>query len=250
MAAEVATFGADAKFQFPQLDKYPRVDVYDAAIEAVTEDEMVELGQSLIDRVRQHTPEVVCGASVSASTFSVEILNSRGGRAAYRKSVFSIGIEGVLIRGTDMLFVGDADSSCRPLDDASHVATTTIEQLERARETATAPVGHLPVVFTPLGVASALIAPLAMAVNGKTVLQGASPLGNRKGELVFDSMLSIHDDATLDYRPGSRSCDDEGIPCLRPPDRCPGGHAEHGQRVARPFDPAQPVAELPRHRER
>ena len=217
MALEMAPFGAEAKFQFPPLESYQRVEVYDPKIEAVTEEEMVELGQSLIDRVRGHTPELVCEASVSVSTFSVEILNSRGGRAAYRKSVFGIGMEGVLIRGTDMLFVGDADSSCHPVTDANAVAATTIEQLERARETAAAPVGQLPVIFTPYGVASALIAPLAMAVNGKTVLQGASPLGNRVGEQVLDTKLSIWDDATIDYRPGSRFCDDEGVPSQRTP---------------------------------
>ena len=217
MALEMAPFGAEAKFQFPPLESYQRVEVYDPKIEAVTEEQMVELGQSLIDRVRGHTPELVCEASVSVSTFSVEILNSRGGRAAYRKSVFGIGIEGVLIRGTDMLFVGDADSSCHSVTDANAVAATTIEQLERARETAAAPVGQLPVIFTPHGVASALIAPLAMAVNGKTVLQGASPLGNRVGEQVFDTRLSIWDDATIDYRPGSRFCDDEGVPSQRTP---------------------------------
>ncbi len=217
MALEMAPFGAEARFQLPPLEVYPRVEVYDPKMEAVTEEEMVELGQSLIDRVRRHTPEIVCEASVSAGTISVEILNSRGGRAAYKKSVFGVGIEGVLIRGTDMLFVGDAESSCHPLADADSVAATTIEQLERARVTAAAPVGQLPVVFTPHGVASTLIAPLAMAVNGKIVLQGASPLGNRKGEQVFDPRLSIWDDATIDYRPGSRFCDDEGVPSQRTP---------------------------------
>jgi len=217
MALEMAPFGAEAKFQFPPLESYQRVEVYDPKIEAVTEEEMVELGQSLIDRVRGHTPELVCAASAAVGTFSVEILNSRGGRAAYRKSVFGIGMEGVLIRGTDMLFVGDTESSCHPLADADTVAATTIEQLERAKETAPAPVGQLPVIFTPHGVASALIAPLAIAVNGKTVLQGASPLGNRKGEQVFDPRISIWDDATIDYRPGSRFCDDEGVPSQRTP---------------------------------
>ncbi|MFC2059017.1 metallopeptidase TldD-related protein, partial [Chloroflexota bacterium] len=56
-----------------------------------------------------------------------------------------------------------------------------------------------------------------LAVNGKTVLQGASPLGTRKGERVFDSGLSIRDDATISFRPGSRFCDDEGVPSRRTP---------------------------------
>lgn len=215
MASEVAQFGAEAKFHLPQLEAYSTVNVYDANIEAVTEEQMVELGQSLIDRVRQHTPELVCEASVSASTVTIQIINSRGGRASYVKSGFGFGVEGVLIRGTDMLFVGETESSCHPLTNADAVVATTIEQLDRAKETAPAPEGQLPVIFTPHGVVSAFIAPFAMAVNGKTVLQGASPLGTRKGDLVFDPRLTIWDDPTEHYRPGSRFCDDEGVPSQR-----------------------------------
>jgi PmbA protein len=215
MALEMAPFGAEAKFQFPSLDSYPRVEVYDPRVEKVTEEQMVQLGQSLIDRVRKHTPEIVCQGSVSKNTVTIEITNSRGGRATYKKSVFSLSVEGVLIRGTDMLFVGDGDSSCRPIPDHKTVSGNTIEQLERAKETAPSLEGKLPVVFTPLGVASTLLMPLAIAVNGKTVLQGASPLGHRKGEQVFDKRLSIWDDPTIAYRPGSRFCDDEGVPSQR-----------------------------------
>ena len=217
MALEMAPFGAEAKFQFPSLEAYPKVEVYDPKIEAVTEEQMVNLGQSLIDKVRGHTLEIVCQGGVSKNTISVEILNSRGGRATYKKSVFSISVEGVLIRGTDMLFVGDSESSCHPISNHTTVSSHTLEQLERARETAQAPEGKLPVIFTPIGVASTLIMPLAMAVNGKTVLQGASPLGHKRGELIFDTRISICDDATIEYRPGSRFCDDEGVPSQRTP---------------------------------
>jgi len=215
MASEVAQFGAEAKFHLPQLEVYSTVEVYDANIEAVTEEQMVELGQSLIDRVRHHTPELVCEASVSVSTVTIQIINSRGGKASYAKSGFGFGVEGVLIRGTDMLFVGDAESSCHPLTDAGAVVATTIEQLDRAKETVPAPEGQLPVVFTPHGVISAFTTPFAMAINGKTVLQGASPLGTRKGDLIFDPRITIWDDPTEDYRPGSRFCDDEGVPSQR-----------------------------------
>ena len=217
MALEMAPFGAEAKFQFPELESYSKVDVYDPKVEKVTEEQMVELGQSLIDKVRAHTPELVCQGGVSKNTISVEITNSRGGRATYKKSVFSLSVEGVLIRGTDMLFVGDSESSCRPISDHKTVSHNTLEQLERAKETAPSLEGKLPVIFTPLGVASTLLMPIAMAVNGKTVLQGASPLGHRKGEQVFDKRLSIRDDPMIEYRPGSRFCDDEGVPSQRTP---------------------------------
>jgi PmbA protein len=217
MALEMAPFGAEAKFEFPSLERYSKVEVYDSNVEKVTEEQMVELGQSLIDKVRAHTPELVCQGGVSKNTFSVEILNSRGGKATYKKSVFSLAVEGVLIRGTDMLFVGDSESSCHPIAEHKTVSGNAIEQLERAKETAPSAEGKLPVIFTPLGVASTLLMPIAMAVNGKTVLQGASPLGHRKGEQVFDKRLSIWDDPTVEYRPGSRFCDDEGVPSQRTP---------------------------------
>jgi PmbA protein len=217
MALEMAPFGAEAKFQFPELERYSKVEVYDSKVEKVTEEQMVELGQSLIDKVRAHTPELVCQGGVSKNTISVEITNSRGGKATYKKSVFSLSVEGVLIRGTDMLFVGDNESSCHPISDHKTVSHNTLEQLERAKETAPSVEGKLPVIFTPLGVASTLLMPIAMAVNGKTVLQGASPLGHRKGEQVFDKRLSIRDDPMIEYRPGSRFCDDEGMPSQRTP---------------------------------
>ena len=217
MALEMAPFGAEAKFRFPELESYHKVEVYDSKVEKVSEEQMVELGQSLVDKIRKNTPEIVCQGGVSKNTVTVEILNSRGGRATYKKSVFSLSVEGVLIRGTDMLFVGDSESSCHPISDHKTVSHNTLEQLERAKEPAPSPVGKLPVIFTPLGVASTLLMPIAMAVNGKTVLQGASPLGHRKGEQVFDKRLSIRDDPTIAYRPGSRFCDDECVPSQRTP---------------------------------
>jgi PmbA protein len=217
MALEAAPFGAQAKFQFPGAVSYPRVEVYDPQAEAISEEEIAELGQSLIDELRDHTPELFCEAAVIRNIVSVEILNSRGGKAAYKKSAFVIGVGGVLIRGTDMLFVGDSECSCYPLSDIRAVAESTKRQLEWARDTVPAPTGRLPVVFTPHGVASALIAPLTLAFNGKVVFQGASPLGDKKGKRVLDPKLSIWDDATIEYRPESRFCDDEGVPSQRIP---------------------------------
>ncbi|GAG37256.1 unnamed protein product, partial [marine sediment metagenome] len=97
------------------------------------------------------------------------------------------------------------------------VAEVVLQQLELAKNRASAPSQPLPVVFTPNGVASALISPLMAAFNGKTVLEGASPIGKRLDQAVFDKKLWLWDDPTIAYRPGSRPCDDEGIPSQRTP---------------------------------
>ena len=146
---------------------------------------------------------------------AVNIINSRGGEAGYRKSYFSVGVEGTLIRDTDMLFVGESESSCHPITDIDAIAGPVIEQLELAKNPASVVTGRLPVILTPKGVRSAVFTPLALAFNGKMVMQGASPLGGKQGVSLFDGKLSLWDDPTVDHRPASRPCDDEGVPSQR-----------------------------------
>jgi len=216
-AVEVAQFGTPARFEFPSPDSYPAVEVFDPNVEPVTTEEMINLGEELINMVRGHTPDIVCEAGVTKDVISVHIINSRGGQVSYRKSIFSLGIEGNLIQNTDMLFVGESESSCHPLRQPKAVAEVVLQQLELAKNRASAPSRSLPVIFTPHGVASALISPLMAAFNGKTVLEGASPIGSRLGQLVFDEKLWLWDDPTIAYCPRSRPCDDEGVLSQRTP---------------------------------
>ena len=216
-AMETAEFGMTARFEFPTPTTYPQVEIYDDRVNSVSLERMINMGEEMIAAVKGHSADIVCEAAVSKDTISVKIMNSSGNSAGYNKSIFSLGIEGSLIRGTDMLFVAESQSSCRPLTDSKGITDTVIRQLEWARNQAVAPSKPLPVIFTPNGVASALINPLMVAFNGKTVLEGASPIGNRLGEPVFDSKLNLHDDATINYRPGSHPFDDEGVASRRTP---------------------------------
>ena len=217
MAMESAQFGMPVKFELPPPGAYPKVEVLDLTVESVSIDKMTELGGELVATITNHTPDIICEAGVTKSTISVSIINSHGGQANYKKSVFSLGIMGSLIRGTDMLFVGESDSSCHPLLESKGITDTVLQQLEIAKNQASVPSKPLPVIFTPNGVASALIPPLMAAFNGKIVLEGASPIGNRLGQQVFDKKIWLWDDSTIAYRPGSCPCDDEGVSSQRTP---------------------------------
>ncbi len=216
-AVETARFGTKARFELPAVNSYPQVDVFSAGVESVPVEKMVELGEELISAVTGHTPGIICEAEVARGTVSIRLLNSHGGQAAYRKSHFSFGIEGNLTQGTDMLFVGDSASFCQPIMQPDIVTGTVLQQLELAKEQAAVPTKSLSVIFTPQGVASALVMPLMAAFNGKTVLEGASPIGQKLGEMVFDRKFQLWDDPTITFRPSSRPCDDEGMPSQRTP---------------------------------
>ena len=217
MAVETSQFGNPANFHFPSSKDYPQVTVFDLGVEETGVEKMIELGEELIARVREHAPNISCDVELTKGTSSVHIVNSQGGGASYDKSLFALSLEGVLIEDTDMLFVTDSESSCRPPSGVGILADRVIRQLEWAKEKATVSTKLLPVIFTPRGMASAMLAPIALAFNGKTVLEGASRLKNNLGEQVFDKRLSLWDDATIAYGVGSYPCDDEGTPGQRLP---------------------------------
>jgi len=210
-AVEVAQFGAVARFELPYRQPFPQVAMHDPKVESFQIERMVDLGQALIDKVREHTPDLLCDASVGKGVASLFLVNSKGAEAEFKKTFFVLGLEGNLIKDTDMLFVGDGESSCQAITDIGIVASSVVRQLELARRQASVSSGSLPVIFTPHGVVSALIAPLTVAFNGRVVFQKVSPLVGKVGQKVFSDLLSLRDDSTLDFRPRSRPCDDEGI---------------------------------------
>jgi len=216
-AVETAAFGSEAKFQLPDNTSYPKVEIYDPAVERVPIKDMVALGERMVAALTSHTEGILCDAAVTRAVITARLLNSRGGQAEYKKSYFSLDLEGNLIKGTDILFVGEGESSCHPLPDPQSVIDLVLNQLELAKNKAKAPTKVLPVIFTPNGVASALILPLTSAFNGKVVLEGASPLGDKIGKTVFDKNFTLVDDPTVAYRPASRPCDDEGVASQRTP---------------------------------
>jgi len=218
MAVETSQFGGPANFQFPSSQAYSEVCIFDHKVEEIAMGRMVDIGKELIAKIKGHTPDILCDVQVTKGTSSISLVNSQGGEGGYDRSFFSLSLEGILVRDTDILWVGDSESSCRPdFIGIDELADRVIWQLEMAKKKAAVPTKLLPIIFTPHGVASALLSPLMLAFNGKAVLEGASPLKDKLGEQVFDKKLSLWDDATVAYGVGSYPFDDERVPSQRLP---------------------------------
>ena len=216
-ALETAPFGPEAHFDFPKRAEAPVVDTFDPATEAFATDDMIQAGQSLIDAVRRVEPELLCEGQVRRIIGDLTLANTSGAHYSYRGSLLSAWLAGTLIRGTDMLFVGDADASVSPQLDTARIEETMRWQLEHARNNAKMRTAEMPVIFTSAGVAGGVVMPLTLAFSGRLVHQGQSPLAGRLGEEIYDTRLSVHDDATLPMLPGSRPFDDEGVASRRIP---------------------------------
>ena len=159
MAVETSQFGGSANFQFPSSQDYSEVRIFDSDVEEMNMETMVEIGRELIAKVRGNSFDILCDVEVTRGTSSISVINSQGGGGRYDKSFFAISLEGILVRDTDMLFVGDSESSCRPdYVGVDALADRVIRQLEMAKEKAAVSAKVLPVIFTPHGVAGALFA--------------------------------------------------------------------------------------------
>jgi len=211
-ALETSEFGADAVYSLPNKETYHELECLDQEVAQVSLPQMISQVEKMISSLLMHSPKLICEASVSRNTHTTYIANSKGLEASFSKSIFSVGIEGTLVNGSDMLFVGDSDSSCHPITNIDRITASTCLQLKRSKSLAKIKSGSYPVVFTPDGFSSALVAPLMAGFNGKLVLEGASPLKDRLGEKIFDSKLELCDDATIPFSPGSCPFDDEGVP--------------------------------------
>jgi PmbA protein len=210
-AVETAPFGPEAQFDFPSNGVPPEVDVFDAATEALSVDSMIETGQSLVDAARAIEPELLCDASVRRAVATGTIANSNGGQFTYKGTSLMAWLHGTLVRGTDMLFVGDGDASCGTNLALDTIKASVERQLGHSRRTAEVRTAELPVVFTPIGVAEALAMPLTVAFSGRAVYLGQSPLVGCLGKEMYDTRFSMTDDPLLPGRVASRPFDDEGV---------------------------------------
>ncbi|MDA1280522.1 MAG: TldD/PmbA family protein [Chloroflexi bacterium] len=215
----LAPFGSEASFEFPAPSAYPTVETFDPAVTRVTQQSMIDTGQGLIEQLLDEWPDILCGARVGWSTSRGRIMNSAGIDEEYEQTGYYCSLSAQLIRGTDMLDVwaGHGSSHMFEQEELDRVLQTVRRSLRWATHTAHAKTnpGDLPVILTPRGVGATLIQPLLSGFNGKNVANGASPLGDRWGEQIVDSRLSVTDDPLIKGASGSRPFDDEGVASRR-----------------------------------
>ena len=91
-------------------------------------------------------------------------------------------------------------STCR-----RHPGLDRAASLRTRARTATCRTAEMPVIFTSIGVAEALLGPLVMAFSGRLVHQGQSPLAGLLGEEKYDRRISLHRRRDAGHAPGLAS---------------------------------------------
>ncbi|MGK7921257.1 MAG: TldD/PmbA family protein [Trichodesmium sp.] len=169
---------------------------------------LVKWGQEAIALIREVYPDVICNGEWDCEVESTRLINSLGLDCNHTDTTLSGYIEADWIRGDDFLNISDGQIQRNSLDPRK-VANRILQRLNWAEKNVIPPRGQVPILFTAKA-ADLLWGTVSASLNGKQVLEGASPWSDRLGELVTNKQITI----VQEPQEGPFSCpfDDEGTP--------------------------------------
>ncbi|HIK54831.1 MAG TPA: TldD/PmbA family protein [Synechococcales cyanobacterium M55_K2018_004] len=176
--------------------------------EVVPVEQLVEWGREAIALVRQSYPEILCTADWECDIETIRLVNSYGLDCGYTDTTLSCFMAAEWIRGDDFLSVADGQTQRFRLDPQA-LAQQLLQRLAWAEKNTAPVIGKVPVLFTAKA-ADMLWGTVQSALNGKQVIERASPWSDRLGEPVLATAITLSQQPEV----GPYSCpfDDEGTP--------------------------------------
>jgi PmbA protein len=209
-ALQSAAYGDPVPIAFPGPQDALTVRTFDQAIVDMPIPRLVDIGQQIIEYLREIEPDAQINATLERGVQRVSIRNQSGADIAIERSPMSMMLEVSRVKGDDVLLMFDVQGTTVWNDDYMGFVRRIGEKLELAKRNATIQSGRMPVLFAPDG-ALVLSLPLMLGINGKNVYTGISPMRGKAGTQLFDEKLHLADDATIDGKFGSAAYDDEGV---------------------------------------
>ncbi|WP_414527447.1 TldD/PmbA family protein [Nodularia chucula] len=176
--------------------------------QAVPSEVLVNWGKEAIALIRDVYPDVLCSSDWECDVETTRLVNSRGLNCYYNDTTLNCYMSAEWVRGNDFLSVADGQTQ-RDILYPEKLAHQILQRLDWSRENVPPPTGRVPVLFTSKA-ADMLWGTAQAALNGKRILELASPWVERLGTPVMSSSLTLYQDPQA----GPYSCpfDDEGTP--------------------------------------
>ncbi len=213
-ALESAAYGDIAPFVLPGPQVTPDIACYDPGIAELSVSRLVEIGAEIMAYLRDVDPEGMVSVELQRRVEHFSLRNHTGTDVMVARTPFSLSFGIDRVKGDDVLMIYDMQGVTLWDEDFMAPVKSIAEKLRLAQRIVPLQSGRMPVLFSPPG-AVVLTYPLMLGLNGKNVVKGISPLAGRIGEKIFDSRITVADDATLPGRFGSATYDDEGVPHRR-----------------------------------
>jgi PmbA protein len=211
-ALRSASFGAAVDFAFPAEAPQETVEIYDERLAALTAEEMTADVADVIKRIKTRTDEMMVNLYFERVVKKMSVLNSAGLDVSYRQTLFT----GCLLH----MFEGSKEGinkeivECRYFRFPDEKIDELVKEYNETLTNISVPTGKMPVIFRPSSTWS-IVFRLLVGANGDNILQGTSPLREKMNQQIFPELLTLTDDPTRPWAPGSVPFDDEGVPTTK-----------------------------------
>lgn len=175
---------------------------------AVPVEQLIAWGREALALIRNAYPEVLVSAEWDSEVETTRLVNSQGLDCHHTDTTLSCYVSAEWVRGDDLLSVSDGQTQRDTLH-PEIIAGQVLQRLEWAKKNVAPPQGRVPILFTSKA-ADMLWGTIQAALNGKRVLEKASPWAERIGKSVMAPDFTL----TQEPEAGPFSCpfDDEGTP--------------------------------------
>jgi PmbA protein len=218
-AKEIAQFGQSALFDFPEQIKIPRkgrLKLYDHSVSEKSIDDMIEIGNNIIEKTHSFNNELRCDAGIVKQEGQIQYWNTHGASFDYQKTTFANSIMIQDTREDDMMMLMESRQWGQDALSLDSLWEEIEKKINWGKKIVEIDSGYMPVIFTPKALL-VLMLPLIAGLNGRMVNKKISPLQDKLGQSLFSPLLSVYSDGTIDYAGGSALCDDEGMPMRKLP---------------------------------
>jgi PmbA protein len=193
---ETVELGSHSGHSYPNLGK------------SVSVETLINWGKQAIALIRDVYPDILCHSDWEYDIENTKLINSKGLDSHYTDTTLSCYMSAEWVRGDDFLSVADGQTQRYELS-PEKIASQILQRLNWAKKNVPSPSGRSPVLFTSKA-ADMLWGTVQSALNGKHILEKASPWVDRLGKPVIAPTLTLYQNPAA----GPYSCpfDDEGQP--------------------------------------
>jgi PmbA protein len=188
--------------------------LYDPEIARIPMEEKIELARQT-EKLAMKDPRITKsdGASYGETEEEVIIANTNGLLKSYKSGGCGFSVSVVAEKGEQKSSGGEACQRrfYKDLKPAGEIAAKAARDAYEMLDPRPVKTQRAAVIFTP-EVAYALLGGILGAVNGESVLQGASFLGKRLGQKIAAGLVTLVDDGTRPKGMASEPFDGEGVP--------------------------------------
>jgi len=210
--AHMASHGHEAGFHIPSYHfSLDWEDFVDPRVTCMEEEEMVQVGEFLVKRIRDDFPGTLVSVTVTTTLEERELANHRGEELNFRRSAFGIDVSVNRTSERDILEVSAERHWGKRTVDIEELIQEIFLKLEHSQKIMRPQPGKYPVLFTPAGL-TVLLIPLLFGLNGKNVVYRRSPLAEKLRGTLFSPLFNLKEIPQEKWVPAACPFDDEGIP--------------------------------------